>query len=210
MIERAILVCHDPRASHWELGDLTSVDKPIHVLGWRGFLSIDAGPPGPIVDVICKWLVEDATVTFLTSEIDVHDPEVTGTVHQSGFLSRFTGRPLAVVTTRQPEKLHMAFDDAKASWSLKGQVLLGAAPGDSPPILDATSIADLFGNRWFDEIEGLRWIVRPGVDGDVLGVWTKSPQVSVALFAILFRQCSDAGIAWLELGEAQFIEQLAG
>jgi hypothetical protein len=209
MTGAAILICGDPHADYWELGDLAASDGQIHILGWRGFPTVDAGPPDAVLDIICKSLVTNAEVTFLSSDLPIDDPEVVGTVRPSGFLSRLRGRHLSVVTTRQAHKVRAAFGDSGAPWTLKGQVLLGSQPGDPPTGLDAGHLADLLGNRWYDRIDDLLWIFRPGVDGDVAGIRAGSVQTLRTLFSTMSQLCSEAGIAWLAVGEDDFRDQLA-
>jgi len=205
----AILLCNNPHAAFWQLGDLPSSDGPVHLLGWRGFSSVDAGPPAPVIDVICRSLVTNTAVTFLASDVPTDDPDVTGTARSAGFFSHLRGRPLSTVTTQQAGKLRKAFTDAGAPWTLQGQVLLGSQPDDVPKGLGSGDLTEFLGDRWYDRINNLLWILRPGVDGDVAGIRASSPQNSEVLFSTMSKLCSQAEIDWLVVEEDEFGDQLA-
>ncbi|SFN87885.1 hypothetical protein SAMN05216386_2056 [Nitrosospira briensis] len=230
MTKTTILVCRDPRGSNWQLGPLSSTHGSEALIGWRQIPDpVDDGVPTDVAMVMARAFTAVARVTFLCA------PEINGVKDgwtQSGEefvramrkpgLARVISRVIdriprdaALVSTRRPETALRLFDDPAFPWWMQGQIVLLSAHEAGPPELDCECAISLVDNDdWSNQKEilseaGILGMVRPGVDGDVAGLFSLVPSLEAALLSTLENETSRAGFEWAVLPEDKFCEFLA-
>lgn len=107
------------------------------------------------------------------------------------------------------------FDDPGFPWHLKGQVAFLSAPSAEPPAIAMDALLGLADDDWAEQAEALRGscvegILRPGVDGDVVGVLSLTADFQDRLCEALEREARGAGLGWSLLSEVEFMRALAG
>jgi hypothetical protein len=138
-----------------------------------------------------------------------------GVIQAAKALLRSLPAGMTIASTREAALARCMFNQADYPWTLQAQaVLLSAAPIDSTTFTRAMWIAILDG-EWEEQIEALRsagvtGLIRPGVDGDVAGVFALTQECFDALHAALERAALSAGLTWSVLSEADFASALAG
>ena len=119
--------------------------------------------------------------------------------------------PLMLRWVGAPSIVEAAFDDAHLPWWLQGQIFVLAALDDEPPELGPTQVLAWRDDAWTRLAAAhprVRGLVRPGVDGDVAGIWTRDAELRDRLSAALDRRAREAGRRWLSLDENAFAEHL--
>jgi hypothetical protein len=91
-----------------------------------------------------------------------------------------------LVSTRDRRVAAGLFDDPGYPWCLQGQVALLSAPDSPPPLVDRETLFAVFADGWEQNAQRLRGagifgLLRPGVDGDVAGVFTLADDAGQAL-----------------------------
>ncbi|HEU4853769.1 MAG TPA: hypothetical protein VFS89_00580 [Nitrosospira sp.] len=231
MTRTALLVCHNPRGSNWQLAPLCSTNGRAALIGWRQVPdSVDDGVPIDVAMVMARAFTSVARVTFLcTSESDgaaagwmqldedfvraMRRPGLTGFIRQ--FIDRIP-RNAALMSTRRPEIVLRLFDDPAFPWWMQGQVVLLSPAEAGPPELDSEFLISLVDkDDWSNQEKilsnaGILGIVRPGVDGDVAGLLSLASSFETVVLSALEDESVRAGFEWDMLDEAMFSERLAG
>lgn len=199
------------------------------LIGWRQIPEPrDAGVPEEVAGVLAQAFTSVARVTFPSS---VANPSVTGVWSPSGDdLSRvlpsrsFTERireslqgmapDIMLTSTRRPERVMHLFDDAAYPWWLQGQVVLLSGPEAAPPDINREMLLALYRDDWATGAAhlapaGIKAVFRPGVDGDVAGLFSLSEAFEHALIATLESKTRVAGFDWALLRETEFAQQQA-
>ena len=99
-----------------------------------------------------------------------------------------------------------AFDDPAYPWWLQGQMLLLSAPEAAPPHIDRKQLVTLFDDGWASAAQRLSalhvtGVLRPGVDGDVAGLFTLTEHSYEASLAALEREAKTASFLWSVVDE---------
>ncbi len=229
MSTTSILVCRDPRGSHWQLGTLPPPQGPLTLIGWRQLPEpSDSGVPHEVAAVLARALTAVARVTFPSSAIDVsvgeawsahgHDVVRELTSQGAGGHAKtiLKGRPnkVVLVSTRAPATVMTAFDDAQYPWWMQGQVLMLSAVDSEPPDVDLEKLFAFFDEEWSRQAaalsaRGLVGVMRPGVDGDVAGLLALADAVGQAFLGSLEQEARLAGMNWEMADERAFAERLA-
>ena len=229
MTKTAMFACRDPRGAHWQLGPLPYASGRMMLIGWRQTPApADAGVPDNIAAVLARALTAVARVTFPTScktvvplgEWVPLDGDLARRVGDDGLMGRVSSivsdvpSAIDLLSTLRPETAAQAFDDAGFPWWLQGQVLILSSARSAAPDIDHATLLSLLTDGWPKramelEKHGILGVVRPGVDGDVAGVFSLTIAFETLLLATLERESSRAGFHWMELTEADFSEQLA-
>jgi len=127
---------------------------------------------------------------------------------------RRAARP-CLLSTVEPQTLVAAFDDPDHPWWMQAQILLLSDRSAAPPDLDHAAAFALCDDLWVKKgrdllARGLTGLVRPGVDGDVAGLWIPDPAQRSAVLGALEARARGTGHPWRELDEPSFAEQLSG
>jgi hypothetical protein len=214
MTTSAILFHREPRGARWQLGALPPAVGTLTLLGWRLEPEpVDAGVPPPVAKVLARALTAVARVTFPSSSAG--RPATAGWTARGGeWLCALGGgvrgrlaaaaqqRPAepVLLSTREPETVLQLFDDPVYPWWLQGQVALLSAPAHALPPPDRISLTALLSDDWAGQAAalGVEGAVRPGVDGDVAGIWSRDALFADRILAILATETRAAGFACLE------------
>ena len=222
----SLIVCRRPEGRHWQLGPLPPPRGHVALLGWRlDPPHVDAGVHAPIDRILAEALTGCGRVTFLWSPDEtgaVHDEDIVYATEPAAGLSRLgarlAGQPnrLNLMTTRNAETAIRMFDMLGFDWSRQEQVALLSAQDALPPVLDRPTILDLLSESWLRrcaEFEDgpVRAVLRPGIDGDVAGLFCTGAEVRRHVFNALEGACRAAGAAWSETAEdCAFADRLTG
>jgi len=228
-VSTSILVCPDPRGSHWQLGSLPPPQGPLTLVGWREQPDPpDSGVPPEVAALLARTLTSVARVTFPSSAIDVPAGEA-WSAHGDDMVRELTshgvgGRAKAIlrgrtnkvvlVSTRAPATVVTAFDDAQYPWWLQGQVLLLSEVDAEPPDVDMEKLSAFYDEQWTRQaaalsVRGLVGVMRPGVDGDVAGLLALVGAFSPAFLGKLEHEARVAGMGLELVDERTFAERLA-
>ena len=207
----SMVMCRAPKARRWQLGALPPARGHIALLGWHiEPPHVDAGVHPPIDRILANVLTGCARLTFLWSE---HESEAVssddviyrtdGAAGLSRLGARLAGQPsrFTLLTTRHPDTAVRMFDVTGFDWSQQGQVGLMSDPDAPPPVIDYATIGDLFSADWVARAAGfnegpIRGVLRPGVDGDVAGLYSSDPAFMDRIQRDLEAACRDAGCDW--------------
>lgn len=223
-----IRVCADPTGAHWQLGELPARSGRLILIGWHHAIdSAEAIVPPPLVRALASAMTNIARVTFLSSErcaeqqrsaraewshVDGDDvrripPDGLGDWARA----KLAGAPTTIVQV-STVRAHVAerfFDDSRYPLWLQMQLALLSAPDSSPPTLDRTALLALMGENWTSPTpsltaEGVLGILRPGVDGDMLGFLSLDAAFGTAFVHALEAGARSVGFDWTNVDEADF------
>ena len=221
----SIFACRDPRGAHWQLGSLPPGRGRAALIGWHDpAAQHEGGVPPRIAAVIARALTSAARVTFPSSVIapaatadwspsDGDEVRVLpGRSVRGRITARLRGLPSVVmlISTRQPASAMRLFDDPGFPWSLQGQLALLSRPDAPPPPIDERTLLALFGDDRASHTAGLEGILRPGVDGDVAGLWSLAESFEQTTLAALERETRAAGFDWAMVTEDVFAGRASG
>lgn len=222
----SLVICRRPQGRHWQLGPLSPARGHVALLGWRlDPPHTDAGAPAPIDRILAGALTGCGRVTFLWPQDEAgraEDDDIVYCTDPATGLSRLgaqlAGQPdrLGLMATRNAETAARMFDLAGFDWTQQGQLALVSIAEALPPVLDRATILDLLSDGWLQrcaEFEGgpVRVVLRPGIDGDVAGLFSADSQVESRLLDALAEACQAAGATWSEAEDEQgFADRLLG
>jgi hypothetical protein len=187
MSRTSIFACLEPRGSQWQLGPLPPSAGRMMLIGWKQEPApVDGGVPEDVAAVLAHALTSIGRVTFPSSS--------------------------DLTSTTDAKTSMQAFDDPAHPWWLQGQVLLVSAPAAAPPRIDRARLLAVLENDWAAAADalgplGVIGIVRPGVDGDVAGVFTLTADAEETTRAALERETRRASFDWFVLTEEAFAER---
>jgi hypothetical protein len=168
-IERLVVCSHFER-THWQL----PVEGPRQrlLIGWRvSSPSPDAEVPRAVADLLMKALCYRATLTFATA---LKPPLGASLFSRNWRLNRH----FKWTSTSDPKEAAAGiFSGEPFSWNLQAQVVVLSAPGTSLR-LDERHLALLSEPQLFAELGrlGATGALLPGIDGDVAGLYTDTPE----------------------------------
>ena len=116
-----------------------------------------------------------------------------------------------LLATRRAEIASRLFDDPVYPWWLQGQVAL-LWTADAPlPAAESIEWATLLDDDWIGRATalGAQGAVRPGVDGDVAGLWVTRATLMPRVLEALEARAREAGWACQALSEQAFAQALA-
>jgi hypothetical protein len=224
---RAVIVCADASGPQWQLGPLPPADGAFALIGWT-FEDTDGGVPSPVVQTIARALVTYGRVTFPSASVPVtearawsawhHDFTTTMQLTARGARVRelFRSRRVSLLSTSREESARRLFDDPFYQWWNQAQFALLSRPAERPPnILEEPALgSDLFDSRWSAAItdlkrRGVDAILRPGVDGDVMGVLCSSRDVRSEVEEMVGLAATDFQLAFRRVAEEEFASLLS-
>lgn len=224
----SLFICDDPAGPWWQLGHLPPAHGRMLMLGWsRPEGMVDSGIPDDLAVTIASAICSVAKATFPVADAVARRLADIGG-EGSNAVSRvsaaplqaaraiFSGRPASVMllTTRAPTLATLLFSDPDFPWHLQGQAAILSMPHQHVPAVDYTTLSALVDGHWEDRAEGLHsagiaGLIRPGVDGDVLGIYTFTQQFHEQITSALERTTQSAGLAWARLSERDFSDLIA-
>lgn len=222
-MDKAILVCREPRAAHWQLGNMPLIGE-LTLLGWRcPFALVDAGVPEVIATITAGALTATSRVVFACSDSPCPTKEgwVQGEAGDwlcaSGngagrFKALWRREPInpVLLATHRSETAIKLFNDPVYPWWLQGQLALLCAAEAPLPVAGSIEWATLLEDDWISRAAtlGVQGAVRPGVDGDIAGVWFRSSILVTHFLDELEARTYAAGFTWQVLPEEAFAQKL--
>ena len=232
MTQTSIFACRDARGPQWQLGALPPATGRFTLLGWSQTAEQrDAGVPGEVARVLARALTSVARVTFpcsfvkpvATTAWSPLDDDLVRVLTAKGFggriVAKLRGTPsdITLMSTRRPGTAVRLFDDPAFPWWQQGQLVLLSRSDAPPPDIDEDTLLALFGEDWTKHAAslaplGIEGVLRPGVDGDVAGLWsvTEAFEHVVLVLGALERETRAAGFDWALLSEEAFALRLGG
>ncbi|GCB05043.1 hypothetical protein PSUB009319_26740 [Ralstonia sp. SET104] len=216
-----LIATRDPGGAFWQLGPLPPKAGHLILIGWQcATLPTDSGVPEPIATILAQAVVSVATVSFLTSETSITDSGRQYALGSGGIAeylrSRWMRAPTQVTlqATTDAQTAIRLFDDSGYSWHLQGQVAILSTEHADIASLDRKTVLSLIGPDWTMEAtaltaKGITAVLRPGVDGAVIGVLCLDDTFAQALTAALERETNAAGFGWTMLTETEFENALS-
>ena len=97
---------------------------------------------------------------------------------------------------------------------MQGQLVLLLPPESNPPLLDRKGLGMLVESGWKQALaklglQHLLGVMRPGVDGDVAGIWSFDKAFTHALLARLENEAQREGFEFRLVSEQKFMTLLA-
>lgn len=217
---KSILCAHDPHSRKWRLPQAGA--GTLSLIGWRTnpIDERDDGVPSDVGIVLAKALTTLGEMSFPCSEPFRSNNE--DGVQELPLRSfRATLRRLAtkepknirIVSTRNVDVARQAFDDAGFPWWLQGQIAV-VRSGDRAASTDAGLLLDMIENadapNWAQLLSlSINIVIRPGVDGGVMGLYADSVSTRDAFTEMLERSALATGYEWLTMSERQFTDAIA-
>jgi hypothetical protein len=228
MTAKLLLVCVDPVGSHWQLGPLPPAKGRILLIGWRLTpRPVDDGVPDDVGAILTRAFTSIARVSFPVSEMtgaaskEWSDGDVQlrslgdgGLIeHIKSALNR-APTSTTLLSTRAAQAAARMFDGGGYPWHLQGQAAVLSLRDAAPPDIDRQSLLSLIADDWAQQLVQLRCAgivggLRPGVDGEVVGVLSLNDGLTGALPDALEHEARRAGFGWLRLSEPDFTDMLA-
>jgi hypothetical protein len=162
-----------------------------------------------VAAALARALTSEAEVTFPSSVAGSDGIGVVpATVAERIAGTTGAGR-VTLVSTRDPNVVQKAFDDPAYPWWLQGQVFLLSAPDARPPEIERRKFLRLIEDDWTTAAQalprlGVIGVLRPGVDGDIAGLFAPTERLIEARLAALAREARAASFAWSVVTEDAF------
>jgi hypothetical protein len=216
----AILLCKAAREPCWQLPPPPS--GTLGLIGWRlAQQEVDAGVPEDVASLLTRALTAVAWVTFPSSseptssvETVVRPLEPAGVKERLDTVLSRAPSKFFLVSTRRPEVARSLFDDPAFPWWLQGQMVI-LTPADGPtPNLDRRSLLAMMNEAQWPAHEtasavGISALVRPGVDGDVVGIVASTEGFDQVLWDSIQREAARSSFTCEITTENQFTALLA-
>jgi hypothetical protein len=119
-----------------------------------------------------------------------------------------------LISTENPDRSLSLFDDPAFPWWQQGQLVLLSEKGIAPPTTDRDAVVAVFGADWSnaaDELidHGFLAVIRPGVDGDVMGIRLAEDVFEARLLEALASAATAAEFEWRVATEAELADLLS-
>lgn len=224
----AVRVCADPTASHWQLGTLPAKTGRLTLIGWHHLVDpTEATIPLALVRAMASAMTSIARFTFLSSEHSAPqqqaahaewshvDGDDVRAVPPGGLADRvrakLAGAPGAIVqlSTTRAHVAERFFDDAAYPLWLQMQMALLSVRDSPPPTFKREALLALTGEDWTARAaplaaQGVLGVLRPGVDGDMLGFLSLDAAFGDAFLDALEAGVIAGGYDWVRVDEAEF------
>jgi len=219
MTQIFILSCRGAQQKYWQLGVLPPVAGQMTLIGWRlNPLSVEGGVPHSVAVLLAEALTAVTRVGFPSSLLDpfwrqkgttLAEDDFVRSLGKGGWCDRINAvwrripAEIITVSTRHPLTMQTLFDDALYPWAQQGQVALFSAAETMPPELKRSDWLSLLGGDWAERVARLAirfpsiaGALRPGVDGDVAGLFSLSSEFESAVLSALEERTRQAGMVW--------------
>jgi hypothetical protein len=228
MTNKSICICFNPANAYWRIGILPPTGDAM-LFGWCfPNKQVDCGVPKEVRDMLVSAIISISRVSFPISEApheisqtwcncDKDQVRLLGmgnVVDRVEAMLKGTPSNITFLSTRRRETAVKAFEDAWYSWHLQSQIILLSAPDAAPPEIDRWMLLSLINGDWTMRImdhlrsTGILCILRPGVDGDVIGMIPILPEFKNTLLETLMNQARRTQFDWLLLSEQDFTDKL--
>jgi len=118
-----------------------------------------------------------------------------------------------LICSQSPNTVVRFLDDDVFHWSQEGQFLLLCEPTSSaPPEVPRTRVKEIFTPSWWKcvaEIHAFEGIWRARVNGDVAGIYMKTPEQAERLIHALEETSERHGFLWEISDAASFLDRLS-
>lgn len=222
MTETALFACCGARDPRWQL-DTGRSQREWMLIGWRQSpRSPDGGVPDDVAVVLADAFAAVAQVTFPCSTepgeaADAWLPRGNDHIRTfsadglSGFVRaalKRAPREIVLVSTRKTESIVRLFDDEEHPWWMQGTFALLSAADAGPPEIDRKQVLALLDGPGAGDLDAVTTavdaVVRPGVDGDMAGVLSRTPQFEQELLDASAAACARRGVQWSVVSEEEF------
>lgn len=224
-----IFACADPLNTHWRLGALPPAQGHLLLIGWRlPSSAVDSGVPEVVGAILAHAFTSIARVTFPVSDDQQsapqawpdHGDDAVIFLRSDGLYQRaqaaFKGEPAIVklISTCEPMTVVRMFEDPGYPWRLQGQVAVLSPRDSQVPDIDRNAVLSLISEQWIEHCaqlrgRGIEGVIRPGVDGDILGVYSLNDEFTRNLLEALEHAVRQAKFDWFCLPEEDFTNMLA-
>lgn len=221
-MKKLFLLCMSPVAPHWQLDLSPPSGAEVLLLSWcPGWDDHDKGVPRDVATIIAKTLTANAKIGFLSSE----PGKPAGPTTQYSDVAfnpierihaKIKHEPVQVklITTVDPNVACQIFYDGSFSWQMQGQIAFLLPTASNPPLLDRKGLGMLMESGWKQALarlglQHLLGVMRPGVDGDVAGIWSFDKAFTHALLAGLENEARREGYEFQLVSEETFMTLLA-
>lgn len=204
-----LIACPAPSLPHWQLGQLPPASGEMWLVAWPEIAqSAGGGVPPVVARVLVQALTHVAMVSFLTTS-----PSAGGRWLESGPWPARLGdwlreRPhrFALQSTNVADVAEQLFQEPWFNWALQGQIILLSNPDQPPPLIARQTLLDLLAHGTASPFPpGIAALLRPGVDGAMIGMHFLSDGMRAALLLALEKACAVAGIGWRIGQEAELM-----
>jgi hypothetical protein len=228
-VSTSLFACRNPLGPQWQLGPLPPARGRVALIGWSEEPPRqDGGVPQHLARVLARAFTSIARATFPSSAILASASDVWSAANGDGvrrlavksvrgrIAARLRGAPpeMMLVSTRQPQSLMRVFDDEGFPWWMQGQVILLSRPDAPPPAVDERVLLASFDDDWTMNVAALGpsvdAVVRPGVDGDVAGLWSLAETFEQTVLVALENEARAAGFSWAIVSEEEFAAKASG
>ena len=221
-----LLFSHDAIALHWQLGPPPDAKGVMTLIGWTDDDG-DGGIPRSVVRALSSGFAAFGTALFFSSLVKAAGPErqarsgdkiarPPGPPGLRGLARHFAGREVGgLVATSKSDTFATLFDDAKYPWWYQRQCVLLLRAGTRLPDIAvlASHLSTLLEPAWAGCLPslapfGVESLFRPGVDGDVAGLFCVSAEIRQQIEGQLSAAALAQGIGCKYLGESGFAAAL--
>lgn len=228
MTSIGLLACRNPRQPIWEIGVAPSAYPYTALVGWTVRPApIDSGVPPQAAGILARSMTAVSRITFAASELNVdyeneerrrdRDGEAMRLVARNGttWLHKLLHRSenLYLISTLDPGLVVRLFDDGGCPWWLQRQFILFSSHIDPPLDVARDQVMVLLGEQWpalstslLDA--GVVAVGRPGVDGDVLAIFSSSRAFVDSFLAALERYADAVQAGFQTVSESDFVSRL--
>jgi hypothetical protein len=222
-MKKWLFICVTPTSPKWQLDLNSPQDTEVTLVGWRTPESaIDSGVPTSVADLFARTLTTVSNVSFPSSDRSAipESPQLRSTpVPASVFartMAKFKAEPgqVDLISTTDPNLAGKLFDDAGFPWHLQGQVALLFPLDAKPPQLTRKELMSVLDRGWRELQDRVKFphllgLMRPGVDGDVAGIWSFDKAFTKALLHQLEMEAHRMGFECQLVSENLFAESIA-
>ena len=198
------------------------------LIGWHlAEGQVDSGLPRELRAILAQALTSIGIVSFPCCASSVGElptsPHCDSTMPTRGTIltewarSTFTRKPVkvALVSTRQEATAAALFEDSNFPWHLQGQVAILSALDANPSNLDRDAVLSLIDDQWTTLVaqfnsRDFAGVVRPGVDGDIVCVWSRTTEFASRIAQSIEREARQDNFDWAIVSESDFESALAG
>lgn len=203
--------------SHWQLG-IPEPNDNFKLISWHVNPDlVDNEVPIPIKNILSKCLTDLAQVTFFSTIIEAKysrewskiGNDFYCSIHQKGFWNMLESwynpnvNQSKIISTHQKEIVYELFEDAGFPWWYQSQVMLLTANKKVPPNITGKTLLTFLTQDWIEKANELSKkneilaVIRPGVDGSVIGIWSKTKTFEEKYLKALKKQAEDTNVEFL-------------
>ena len=205
-----IFVCTDAKGAIWQLGTLPPPIGEVMLVSWKtSAAAVDAGVPQEIATIFIDAMLALGNILFPVAEpIPLADGD------QILLKGRIPFRRMRLLSTRNRDSARLLFDDGNYPWWMQGQAAVLYENQHFNDSLTPKDFQKLFSDGWAVGAadlcaRGAAAVIRPGVDGDVFGLFTAEVARQAAFSSELEKAAGLAGYRFRKLSETDLTSELA-